>query len=105
MHGKFKTRILIEEQAVFQYHVAFVVFLRLLEAPKSNRITAQKAQQEGSTALHPVTIPIAEAAQRLRALVQHVLSRWRYSGAIMRLDCLHALGDKTLYVRLTKQKQ
>ena len=31
-------------------------------------------------ALRHVTIPIAEAAQRLRGLVQHVLSPSRYSG-------------------------
>ena len=27
---------------------------------------------------------------------QHVLAGWRCTGAIKRLDCLHALGDKTL---------
>jgi len=35
-----------------------------------------------STSLHPVTIPIAEAVQLLRGLVQHVLSPWRDFGTI-----------------------
>ena len=49
--------------------------------------------------LRHLKIPITEAAPLLRGLVQHVLSPWRYSRAIKQLDCLHALGDKTLYVR------
>jgi len=39
-------------------------------------------QAQCSAGLRHVTIPIAEAAQRLRGLVQHVLSPWRDFGAV-----------------------
>src|SRR5216684_6448241 len=52
-----------------------------------------------STGLRHVKIPITEAAQLLRGLVQHVLSPAATLALSPRLDCLQALRDKTLYVR------
>src|SRR5229473_2938859 len=51
-----------------------------------------------STGLRHVKIPITEAAQLLRGLVQHVLSPAATLALSPRLDCLQALRDKTLYV-------
>src|SRR5713226_1107175 len=56
-----------------------------------------------STGLRHVKIPITEAAQLLRGLVQHVLSPAATLALSPRLDCLQALRDKTLYVRSPKR--